>query len=43
MEATTEQREAVGDHDVEDAAHFAKYSFAAYGYLLFMLSNPVHM
>ena len=43
MEATTAQWEAVADDDVADAAHYAKYSFAAYGYLLYMLSSPLYM
>lgn len=43
MEATTAQWEAVADDDVTDAAHYAKYSFAAYGYLLYMLSSPIYM
>lgn len=28
--------------DVAEAAYYAKYSFAAYGYLLFLLSKPIY-
>ena len=42
MDATIRERESVADKDVADAAHYVKYSFAAYGYLLFMLSSPIY-
>lgn len=33
-------RDAVSDEDLEEAAHFAKYAFAAYGYMLYVWSRP---
>lgn len=35
-------REKVGNEDVAEAAHYVKYSFAAYGYLLFVFSRPIY-
>lgn len=35
-------REKVSDADVAEAAHFVKYSFAAYGYLLYLFSKPIY-
>ena len=35
-------RERVGDADVAEAAHYVKFSFAAYGYLLFVFSKPIY-
>lgn len=31
---------AVGDHDLDEAAHYSRYAFAAYGYLLYIWSQP---
>ena len=30
----------VSDKDVQEAAYFAKYAFAAYGYMLYIWSKP---
>jgi hypothetical protein len=35
-------RERVADADVAEAAYYAKYSFAAYGYLLYLFSKPIY-
>lgn len=35
-------REKVSDEDVAEAAHYVKYSFAAYGYLLYVFSKPIY-
>lgn len=32
--------EAVSDADVAEAAHYSKYAFAAYGYMLYIWSKP---
>jgi hypothetical protein len=32
----------VSDEDLQEAAHYAKYAFAAYGYLLYIWSKPQH-
>lgn len=34
-------REAVSDEDLDEAAHFSKYAFAAYGYMLYVWSKPL--
>ena len=34
-------REEVSDADVAEAAYYAKYSYAAYGYLMYLLSKPI--
>ena len=34
-------REAVSDADLDEAAHFSKYAFAAYGYMLYVWSKPL--
>lgn len=31
---------AVSDHDVNEAAHYCRYAFAAYGYLLYIWAQP---
>ena len=36
------KRERVSNVDVAEAAHFANYSFAAYGYLLYVFSKPIY-
>ncbi len=33
-------RDAVSDADIEEAAYFSKYAFAAYGYMLYIWSKP---
>lgn len=33
-------RDAVSDEDIEEAAYFSKYAFAAYGYMLYIWSKP---
>ena len=33
-------RDAVSDADLDEAAHFAKFAFAAYGYMLYVWSKP---
>jgi hypothetical protein len=30
----------VSDHDVDEAAHYCRYAFAAYGYLLYIWAQP---
>ena len=30
----------VGSHDLKTAAHFCNYAFAAYGYMLYIWSQP---
>ena len=30
----------VSDHDLDEAAHYCRYAFAAYGYLLYIWSQP---
>lgn len=32
--------EHVSDEDLQEAAHYAKYAFAAYGYMLYIWSKP---
>ena len=32
--------EHVSDDDLQEAAHYAKYAFAAYGYMLYIWSKP---
>ena len=32
--------EQVSDPDIQEAAHYSKYAFAAYGYMLFIWSKP---
>ena len=32
--------EAVSDHDLDEAAHYCRYAFAAYGYLLYIWAQP---
>ncbi|KAK9826366.1 hypothetical protein WJX81_002936 [Elliptochloris bilobata] len=34
-------REAVSDEDLDEAAHFSKFAFAAYGYMLYVWSKPL--
>jgi hypothetical protein len=33
-------KEAVSDEDLMEAAHFSKFAFAAYGYMLYIWSKP---
>ena len=33
-------REKVSDDDVAEAAHFSKYAYAAYGYMMYLMSKP---
>ena len=33
-------REPVSDADLDEAAHFSKFAFAAYGYMLYVWSKP---
>lgn len=33
-------RDSVSDGDIEEAAYFSKYAFAAYGYMLYIWSKP---
>ena len=33
-------KESVSDEDIEEAAYFSKYAFAAYGYMLYIWSKP---
>ena len=32
--------DAVSDHDLDETAHYCRYAFAAYGYLLYIWSQP---
>lgn len=32
--------DVVSDHDVDEAAHYCRYAFAAYGYLLYIWAQP---
>lgn len=32
--------EQVSDVDIQEAAHYSKYAFAAYGYMLYIWSKP---
>ena len=32
--------DAVSDHDLDEAAHYCRYAFAAYGYLLYIWAQP---
>ena len=41
LDATTAQRERVSDEDVAEATYYVKYSYAAYGYLLYVFSKPL--
>lgn len=34
------QYEEVDDHDLGEAAHFCRFAFAAYGYMLYIWSRP---
>eukprot|EP00884_Botryococcus_braunii_P013119 jgi/Botrbrau1/21808/Bobra.0190s0028.1 len=34
--------DTVSDRDLSDAAHFVKYAFGAYGYMLYLWSKPQH-
>ena len=43
MNAVTAEREAVADDDVLEAGYYVKYAFAAYGYLLYVVSQPIYM
>ena len=43
LDVTTAQRERVADEDVAEAAYYVKYSYAAYGYLLYVFSKPLYM
>ena len=42
LDATTAQRERVSDEDVAEATYYVKYSYAAYGYLLYVFSKPLY-
>lgn len=33
-------RDVVSDEDIEEAAYYSKYAFAAYGYMLYIWSKP---
>ncbi len=42
LDVTTAQRERVSDEDVAEATDYCKYSYAAYGYLLYVFSKPLY-